>query len=381
MIYLDNNATTQIAKEVFREMLPYLNEKYANPSSAHRFGMEVAKKLDEARERVADFLGAEDPSEVLFTSGGTESNNAAIRGVLEALPNRRHLITTQAEHPSILETVDELERKGYRVTRLPVNREGELEPGELEDLISEEIALVSVMAANNETGVIFPVDQIARIVKRRNVLLHVDAVQAVGKVPTDVRASGIDLLSLSGHKLHGPKGIGALYVRKKTPWKRWMFGGHQEGNRRGGTENVASAIGLGKACELASVFLKEERSRLQGLRDRLEQELLRRIPGVSVIGASKNRVPQTTHLSFDGVEGEALMMALSEEGIYVSTGAACTAGSLDPSHVLLAMGLSEEQARSAVRFSLSRYTTEDEIDQTLRAVETLVARLRAILVD
>ena len=375
-VYLDNNATTRVAPEVLEEMLPYLEDLYGNPSSLHRFGRPVRQAVEEARERVAELLGAW-PDEVIFTSCGTESDNAAIRGVLEALPDKRHLVTTQVEHPAVLSLCRYLEGRGYEVTYLSVDRRGLLDLEELRASLREDTALVSIMFANNETGVLFPMEEIAEIVKERGIVLHTDAVQAVGKVEIDLRRLPIDLLSLSGHKFYAPKGVGALFVRRGTPWVPFVLGGHQEGGRRAGTENTASIVGLGKASELAKEEAADQ-GRIKALRDKLERGIMESIPQVFLNGDPDRRLPNTSNLCFVGVEGEALLLRLDDEGIAVSTGSACSSGSGEPSHVLRAMKVPEPAVHGAIRFSLGRYTTEEDIDYVLEKVPTVVQELRAL---
>jgi len=376
-IYFDNNATTQVAPEVLEEMLPYFHDLYGNPSSMHSFGGQVKKKVEEAREKVAALLGAH-PEEIVFTSCGTESDNAAVRGALEVVPEKRHFVTTRVEHPAVWNLCPYLRRHGYKVTELSVDRKGRLDLDEVRQSLTDETAIVSVMMANNETGVIFPVEQIARMAKSRGIPFHTDAVQAVGKIPLDMSKSAIDLLSLSGHKLHAPKGIGVLYIRKGTPWSPFLLGGHQERGRRGGTENVPSIIGLGKAAELAMKNLREETTRVRALRDRLEKGILERIPNTLVNGDPESRLPNTCSLSFEFVEGESILMMLNDLGVCASSGSACTSGSLEPSHVLRAMGVPFTAAHGSIRFSLSVYNTQEEVDFVVERLPSIVERLRAI---
>jgi cysteine desulfurase len=376
-VYVDNNATTKVAPDVLEEMLPYFSEFYGNPSSMHFFGGQVQKKVNEAREKVADLLGA-DPSEVVFTSCGTESDNAAILGTLDSYPEKRHLITTRVEHPAVGNVSTYLGRKGYRVTELSVDREGRLDLDELRESLTEETALVTIMYANNETGVIFPIEEIADIVKARGISFHTDAVQTVGKIPIDQKKSRVDMLSLSGHKLHAPKGIGVLYIRKGTKFSPFMIGGHQEKGRRGGTENVPYIIGLGKACELAKKHLDEENTRVKTLRDYLEAKLLEKIPNTLINGDRVHRLPNTVSLSFEYVEGESILLLLSDLGICASSGSACTSGSLEPSHVLRAMGVPFTAAHGSIRFSLSIYNTKEEMDYIIEHLPPIIQRLRDI---
>ncbi|MDP2752940.1 MAG: cysteine desulfurase NifS [Nitrospirota bacterium] len=376
-IYFDNNATTPVAPEVLDEMLPYLKELYGNPSSMHTFGGQLHRKVEDARIKVAQLIGAE-PEEIIFTSCGTESDNTAIMSAAESLPNKKHIITTRVEHPAVLNFCKHLARKGFRVTFLPVNNYGQLNIDELLKVIDEDTALVSIMYANNETGVIFPIAEIAKLLKERRILFHTDAVQAVGKIPIDVKKLPVDMLSLSGHKLHAPKGVGALYVRKGTRFYPFIIGGHQERGRRAGTENVASIIGLGKACELAGKNLTEEITYLKGLRNKLETALLKSCPDVRINGDINNRLPNTTNLSFEYVEGEAILLRINEYGICASSGSACTSGSLEPSHVLRAMGIPFTAIHGSIRFSLSRYNTEAEIDRVIETMPKIIKELRML---
>ena len=376
-VYVDNNATTKVAPEVLEVMLPYFSELYGNPSSMHFFGGQVEKEVDEAREKVADFLGA-DPSEIVFTSCGTESDNAAVFGTLDASPEKRHLITTRVEHPAIGNVCTYLAHKGYRVTELSVDREGRLDLDELRESITDETALVTAMYANNETGVIFPIEEIVEIVKGKGIPFHTDAVQAAGKIPINMKKSKIDMLSISGHKLHAPKGIGVLYIRKGTKFFPFLIGGHQEKGRRGGTENVPYIIGFGKACELAKKHLEEENTRVRALRDYLEAKILEKVPNTLVNGERIHRLPNTLCVSFEYVEGESILLLLSDLGICASSGSACTSGSLEPSHVLRAMGVPFTAAHGSIRFSLSVYTTKEEMDYIIEHLPPIIQRLRDI---
>jgi cysteine desulfurase len=377
IVYVDNNATTKVAPEVLEVMLPYFSEYYGNPSSMHFFGGQVQKKVDEAREKVADFLGAE-PSEIVFTSCGTESDNAAILGTLDSYPKKRHVISTRVEHPAVGNVSTYLGRKGYRITELSVDREGRLDLDELRESLADETALVSIMYANNETGVIFPIEEIGEIVKARGISFHTDAVQAAGKIPLNMRKSKLDMLSISGHKLHAPKGIGVLYIRKGTKFSPFLIGGHQEKGRRGGTENVPYIIGLGKACELAKNHLDEESTKVRALRDYLEAKLLEKIPNTLVNGERLHRLPNTVSVSFEYVEGESILLLLSDLGICASSGSACTSGSLEPSHVLRAMGVPFTAAHGSIRFSLSIYNTKEEMDYIVEHLPPIIQRLRDI---
>jgi cysteine desulfurase len=376
-VYVDNNATTKVAPEVLEVMVPFFSEYYGNPSSMHFFGGQVQKKVDEARGKVAEFLGAE-PSEIVFTSCGTESDNAAILGTLDSYPEKRHIITTRVEHPAVGNVSTYLGRKGYRVTELSVDREGRLDPDALRESLTDETALVTIMYANNETGVIFPIEEIGEIVKSRGISFHTDAVQAAGKIPLNMKKSKLDMLSISGHKLHAPKGIGVLYIRKGTKFSPFLIGGHQEKGRRGGTENVPYIIGLGKACELAKKHLDEENTKVRSLRDYLEAKLLEKIPNTLVNGDRKNRLPNTASLSFEYVEGESILLLLSDLGICASSGSACTSGSLEPSHVLRAMGVPFTAAHGSIRFSLSIYSTKEEMDYIIEHLPPIIQRLRDI---
>jgi cysteine desulfurase len=377
VIYVDNNATTKVAPEVMEEMLPYFNEYYGNPSSMHAFGGMVEHKIVEARERLAKLLGAS-PEEIIFTSCGTESDSTAIRAAILSNPNKKHIITSRVEHPAVKNLYEYLSKNGYRVTFVPVDRKGRLDLDYLHKNLGEDTAIVSIMWANNESGVIFPIEEIGEVLKEKGIVFHTDAVQAVGKIPIDLKNTAVDMLSLSGHKLHGPKGVGALYVRKGTKYSPFMIGGHQEKGRRGGTENVASIIGLGKAGELAAANLLDENIRVKRLRDKLEAELLNRIPKSIVNGDRENRLPNTTSIAFEYVEGEAILLMMDEYGICASSGSACTSGSLEPSHVLRAMGVPFTAAHGSIRFSLSIYNTEEEIDFIIEKLPPIIARLREL---
>jgi cysteine desulfurase len=377
-VYLDNNATTRVLPEVAEAMLPFLTEHYGNPSSIHRFGSAVGERLTTAREQVANLIGATDPIEIIFTSCGTEGDNAAIRGMLEARPNKRHIVTTQVEHPAVLGLCQHLEKKGYRVTWLSVDENGGLDAEELRSALTDDTALVSVMWANNETGVIFPIEQIGAIVKAKGIPLHVDAVQAAGKIHLKVKDLPVDLMTISGHKFHAPKGIGALYVKRGLTFPPFMIGGHQERNRRGGTENVPGIIGMGKAAEVASSRIDSDATRIRGLRDQLESLLLRSCPGSRVNGDVQKRLPNTCNISFRYLEGESILVLLDQQGICASTGSACTAGSSEPSHVLRAMKVPPDWLQGAVRFSLGRFNTEKEIDYVNEKMPAIVQRLEGL---
>lgn len=377
VIYLDNNATTAVAPEVFEAMLPYYRDRYGNPSSMHTFGGELAHDVTKARERVADLFRAK-PTEILFTSCGTESDNAAIRGVLEALPEKRHIITTKVEHPAVLNLCKHLENRGYRVTYLPVDGRGRLNLDDLKQALTPDTAVVSIMYANNETGTVFPVKRIGEIVKERGAIFHCDAVQAAGKLSLDMTDIPADLVSISGHKLHAPKGVGALYIRRGTKFVPFIIGGHQEHGRRGGTENVAGIVGLGRAVELAAADTESENAKLSRLRDRLERAVVETVPEVRVNGDADSRLPNTTNISFEYIEGEAILLKLNEQGICASSGSACTSGSLEPSHVLRAMGVPFTAIHGSIRFSLSRYTTAVEIERVLEVLPPIIQGLRNI---
>jgi cysteine desulfurase len=376
-IYLDNNATTQVAEEVLEAMLPYFRELYGNPSSMHSFGGQVGREIRTAREQVAALLGAL-PEEIIFTSCGTESDNAAIRSALATRPDKKHIITSRVEHPAIHALCAQLATQGYRITELPVDKNGLLDLKNLEKSLTPDTAVVSLMWGNNETGVIFPVEKAAQMAHEKGVLFHTDAVQSAGKIPINMKNNVIDMLSISGHKLHAPKGIGILYVRRGTRFSPFLIGGHQEKGRRGGTENTPGIIGLGKACELADKNMQKENTEVMRLRDKLEKELLKRIPQSRVNGDTVNRLPNTTNISFEYVEGEAILLLMNELGICASSGSACTSGSLQPSHVLRAMGVPFTMAHGSIRFSLSIYNTEKEIDFVIEKMPAIIERLRGM---
>ncbi|XGV99310.1 MAG: cysteine desulfurase NifS [Leptolyngbya sp. BL-A-14] len=375
VIYLDNNATTQVDPAVVEAILPYLTQFYGNPSSMHSFGGQVGKALKQARGQVASLLGAEE-SEIIFTSCGTEGNNTAIRAAIAAQPDRKHLITTQVEHACVLNLFKQLEKQGYTVTYLSVDRKGQIDLMELEAAITGNTALVSMMYANNETGTVFPVEQAGEIAKEYGATFHVDAVQVAGKLPLNMKTSTIDLMTISGHKLHAPKGVGALFVRRGFRFRPLLIGGHQERGRRAGTENVAGIVGLGKAAELAQLHLADVATEKK-LRDRLEKGLLA-ISETEINGDRKNRLPNTTNIGFKYIEGEAILLSLDHFGICASSGSACTSGSLEPSHVLRAMGLPYTTLHGSIRFSLSRYTTDADVDRVLEVMPGIVERLRAM---
>lgn len=384
VIYLDNNATTRVDAEVFVAMQPFFCERYGNPSSIHRFGGSVAADIEKARCRVADLLGASFrdkdgiATEIIFTSCGTEGDNAAINAALNAKPERKKIVTTCVEHPGILAYCKELSRRGYEVAYAPVDGRGRLDMEFMKKEVDENTAIVTVMWANNETGTIFPIAELVGLAHEKGALFHTDAVQAAGKVQIDVDGLGIDFLSISGHKLHAPKGVGALFVRRGFRFRPLIFGGHQERSRRAGTENVTSIIGLGKACELAQTYLPVERLQLAELRDRLEKGVLERIPNVRINGDIENRLPNTASISFEYIEGESILMLLDRLNICASSGSACTTGSLEPSHVLRAMGLPYTAAHGTIRFSLSRFNTAAEIDKVIEALPPIIAQLREI---
>ena len=377
VIYVDNNATTQVSPEVMEEMLPYFNEFYGNPSSMHTFGGKVEHKITEARKRLAALLGAS-PEEIIFTSCGTESDSTAIRAAILSNPDKKHILTSRVEHPAVKNHYEYLSKNGYRVTFVPVDRKGRLDLDYLYKNLSDDTALVSIMWANNESGVIFPIEEISRVVREKGIVFHTDAVQAVGKFPIDLKTIDVDMLSLSGHKLHGPKGVGALYVRRGTKYTPFIIGGHQEKGRRGGTENVASIIGLGKAAELAAAHLSDNNNQVKQLRDKLENEILKRVPNTIINGDRNNRLPNTTSIAFEYVEGESILLMMDEFGICASSGSACTSGSLEPSHVLRAMGVPFTAAHGSVRFSLSKYNTEEEIDFIIEKLPPIIERLREL---
>ena len=376
IIYTDNNATTKVADEVIEEMVPFLGQFYGNPSSMYTFGDTVGKKLKQARRQVADLIHA-DPDEIIFTSCGTESDNAAVNAALLNFSEKKHIVTSTVEHPAIKNLFSFLEeKKGYSVTWVPVDSQGRLDTALLYDSLKEDTALVSLMWANNETGVIFPIHEIAETVTAKQILFHTDAVQATGKIPIDVKAAGVDMLSLSGHKIHGPKGIGALYVKKGLKFPAFLIGGHQEDGRRGGTENSASIAGLGKACEMAAQNLDDMATRVRELRDYLEAGLLEKIPSASVNGDRENRLPNTLSIGFDAVEGESILLLMDREEICASSGSACTSGSLDPSHVLMAMEVPFKSAHGTIRFSLSHYNTKAEMDRIIEVMVPIIDKLR-----
>jgi cysteine desulfurase len=381
VVYLDNNATTPLAPEVLEVMLPFFKDQFFNPSSTYPESKGPATAIEMARESVARLVGAGAKSEIMFNSGATEGNNSALWGALRANPDRKHLITTRVEHPAVLEVAKEIERSGYRVTILGVDRQGQLDRAELLRALAPDTAVVSIMHANNETGVLFPIDELSRIVKAADprVVFHTDATQTVGKVPINLAntLAHVDLLTMSGHKLHGPKGVGAMFVRRGTRWRPHQIGGHQERGRRGGTENVAGIAGMGKACELARMSMKDE-ERLGQLQKWLEATVKERIPNVFLNGEGAPRLPNTSNFAFEFVEGEAILLALNDAGFCASSGSACTSGSLDPSHVLKAMDVPFTAAHGSLRISTSRYTTGSDIDSLLDALPPIIDSLRRI---
>lgn len=381
-IYFDNNATTQVAPEVRDAMLPFFGELYGNPSSMHAFGGSVAKHVDAAREEVARFLNA-DPDEIIFTSCATESDNSAIRGTADYFGRDLKVITTAVEHPAVLQPCRRLKALGHEVVELPVDSTGQLDLAQLEAELSKPstskpATLVSIMWANNETGVLFPIEKVAEICRAHGAILHTDAVQVAGKIPVDVKKVPVDMLSMSGHKFHAPKGVGIFYVRKGTKLKPFMLGGHQERTRRAGTENVPYIVGLAKACELARLGMADETVKLTALRDKLEAGILASCPNVHVNGDRTHRLPNTLNVSFEYIEGEAIAYHLSDLGICISTGSACASGSLDPSHVIRAMGVPFTAVHGSVRFSLSRYNTMDEVDYVLEKLPPVIRNLREL---
>lgn len=384
LIYMDNNATTAVAPEVFAAMTPFLQSRYGNPSSIYAFGGNVAADIKLARAQVAALLGADHQNdhgeftEIIFTSCGTESDNAAIWSAMETCPKRKKAVVSKVEHPAVLNVAKDLERRGYKVAYLPVDAKGRIDLAQVDEMVDETTAVVSVMWANNETGNIYPVEEIAAIAHNYGALFHTDAVQAVGKVPIDMRNSQIDMLSLSGHKLHAPKGVGVLYVRRGIRFRPFMIGGHQEKGRRAGTENVPGIVAIGKACESARLNMISENTDVKKLRDRLEQGIIAAVPVVRVNGDFEHRLPNTTSISFEFIEGESILMHLDRSGICASSGSACTTGSLEPSHVLRAMGVPYTAAHGTIRFSLSRFNTAEEVETVINALPPIIQKLRDI---
>lgn len=377
-VYLDNNATTRVDDEVVQAMLPFFTEQFGNPSSLHNFGNQVGLALKHARQSVQKLLGAEHDSEIIFTSCGTESDSTAILSALKAQPERKTIITTVVEHPAVLSLCDYLATEGYTIHKLPVDKKGRLNLDEYAALLTDDVAIVSVMWANNETGTLFPVEEMARMADDAGIMFHTDAVQAVGKIAIDLKNSAIHMLSVSGHKLHAPKGIGVLYLRRGTRFRPLLRGGHQERGRRAGTENAASIIALGVAAERALQFMEHENTEVKRLRDKLEAAILAAVPHSFVTGDPENRLPNTANIAFEYIEGEAILLLMNKVGIAASSGSACTSGSLEPSHVMRAMDIPYTAAHGSVRFSLSRYTTEAEVDYVISQVPDIVARLRKL---
>lgn len=375
--YLDNNATTRPDKRVVQAMLPLLTERWGNPSSGHHFGAQVAGEIEEARTRVAGLIGARD-SEIVFTSGGTEADNTALRGVLAAEPAKNHLIVSAVEHHAVLETAERLEHEGVAVTRVGVDREGRLDLAALEAALRPDTALISIMLANNETGVILPLREVCQLAQARGVPVHTDAVNALGKMPVNVEELGVALLSLSSHKIYGPKGVGALYVRRGTPFRAWQTGGSQERQRRGGTLNAPGIIGLGMACQILHDEGAADRTRVAAMRTRLEAELRRQFANAHIIGSGAERLPNTTLVCFEGIASEALLMLLSDIGICASGGAACASGSQEPSHVLKAMGIPAPIALGEVRFSLGRFNTDADLDRLFQVLPGALRKVAAL---
>ncbi len=380
LIYLDNNATTKVDEQVLEVMLPYFSKYYGNPSSIYEFGGFNSKVIKEARESIKDFFGAKSSKEIFFTASGSESANMAIRGVLEADKSKNHIITTKVEHPCVLNLYKQLEKEGYSVTYIGVNSDGEINIDEIYDAVNEKTALVSCMYANNETGIIFPVKEIAQKVKskNKNTKVYVDAVQAAGKIKIDVSNSEIDMMGISGHKFHAPKGIGALYVKSSILLSPLIIGGHQENGKRAGTENVPSIVGIAKAANLAQEALEYENTKVKALRDKLENGILSKIYNARLNSSPYNRVPNTTNIGFEYIEGELILLNLNDLGICASSGSACTSGSLDPSHVLKAMGVPFTALHGSIRFSLSRFTTEEEINYTIEKMPRVINKLTAL---
>ncbi|MFO7607348.1 MAG: cysteine desulfurase NifS [Desulfurivibrionaceae bacterium] len=380
IVYMDNNATTRVAPEVVEDMLPFFGEYYGNPSSMHTFGGQVGQKIAEARQRIAALINAS-PEEIIFTSCGTESDSTAILSAVQSLSDKRHIVTTRVEHPAVknlCESLYSISGHKHKVTQIPVDKYGMLDLEKYRESLTDETAIVSVMWANNETGVIFPIKKMAAMARERGILFHTDAVQAVGKIPIDMADVPVDFLSISGHKLHAPKGVGVLYVRKGTRFVPFLFGGHQEQGRRGGTENVASIIGMGRACELVAARMEDENTRVRALRDRLEEGLLQAVPQAILNGHKTERLPNTSNISFEFVEGESILLHLDRFGVCASSGSACTSGSLEPSHVLRAMGVPFTAAHGSIRFSLSVYNTDQDVDYVLEHLPKIISDLRAM---
>jgi cysteine desulfurase len=377
IIYLDNNATTQLDPAVLEEMMPFLTDYFGNPSSGYAFGVQVRRAIDLARERVAALLGCE-PREIVFTSCGTESNNAAVNSALQLDPSRRHVVTTAVEHSATRRHCETLSKRGFSATVLPVDGMGNLDLDELERAITPQTAIITAMWANNETGVLFPVERIAEIARRKRVLFHTDAIQSVGKIPIRLADSTLNSLSLSAHKLHGPKGVGVLYVNKKSAFKPTLIGGSQENNRRAGTENVASIVALGKAAECAAAALEEEATRVREMRDRFEAGILEKVPNTFVNGDSAARLPNTSNLSFAGIESDTALVMFDRHHLCCSAGSACRTGSVEASHVLRAMSLSPERTRGSMRFSFGRFNTDADVERALEIIPAVIAQLREL---
>ncbi|OQK15548.1 cysteine desulfurase NifS [Methyloprofundus sedimenti] len=377
-IYLDNNATTKVDPMAVDAMMPYFSEQFGNPSSIHKFADGVARGIKKARKQVQDLIGAEHDSEIIFTSCGSESDSTAILSALKAQPNRKEIITTAVEHPAVLSLCDFLEKDGYTIHRMPVDKIGRLNLDAYQSLLSDQVAIVSVMWANNETGTIFPVEKMAEMAHDAGVMFHTDAVQAVGKIPMNLQDTKIDMLSISGHKLHAPKGIGVLYLRRGTRYRPLLRGGHQERGRRAGTENTASIVALGKACELAQEFIEYENIEVKAMRDKLEQAIIAAVPHSFITGDVSNRLPNTTDIAFEYIEGEAILMLLNKAGIAASSGSACTSGSLEPSHVMRAMDIPYTAAHGTIRFSFSRYNSMSEVDEVIKVMPQIAATLRKL---
>ena len=378
VVYADNNATTKVDPLIVAKVTEFLTDKWGNPSSMHAFGGDIEKDVEIARSQVAKCLGASLSTEIVFTSGGTESDNTAIRSALLSRKKRKKIITTRVEHPAVLNLCKNLEREGYEVRYLPVDNSGNLNLDDLKNAMDDDVALVTVMAANNETGVLFPVQEAGALAHEYGALFHTDAVQAMGKIPIDLSTGNIDLLSVSGHKIHGVKGVGALYIKRGTRFRPFIVGGHQERGRRGGTENVPGVVAMGLAAELAQKHLNDEQTRVRALRDRLENEITKIIPKSRINGDKENRLPGTSNISLKNVEGEALLLMLDQKGICASSGSACTSGSLEPSHVLRAMGIPFTFAHGSLRFSLGRFNTDEDVDAIIEALPPIVERLREL---
>ena len=377
IIYLDNNATTELDPAVIEEMLPFLKDYYGNPSSGYMFGRQVRQAIEVARQRVAALLGCES-GEIVFTSCGTESNNAAVNSALQLDPDRRHVVTTAVEHSATRRHCEIVAKSGYATTVVGVNQDGNLDLDELERAITRQTAIVTIMWANNETGVVFPVDKIAEIARRKRVLFHTDAIQVAGKIPIRLAGTTINSLALSAHKLHGPKGVGALFVNKRSAFKPLLVGGSQENNRRAGTENVASIVALGKAAECAAAALPEEEGRVRAMRDRFENGILARVPDTFVNGDRAARLPNTSNLSFAGIDSDAALVMFDQHRLCCSAGSACRTGSLEPSHVLSAMNIPPQRARGSMRFSFGRFNTEADVDKALEIIPAVISKLRAM---